>query len=636
MKRYKGNDPIRETRSLSYIVGRMFIITAVVTMAVSVILSVLVFVQKEYANAQDLLIMSSDDIWAGMHDDMLDYLVRCAVLLDGGVTGLLDGTDKSYDDINVYLKENTIYSSFSEVNVLDDNGIVKYSSDPSVIGYDMASNEVTAEFMSNLEKEGTWSKDNVPPPNDKSQDMMYGASKIKNFEGYIMVGFDQDTLKELTLEDVKDIVRHRHLGQSGLFLVCDSDYTVSASTDNRYNGLSLAGCKTTGGRNIREVGEGDVTLMDVYGTYNFTYIVSKYDHYVIGLYPMKEAFRRLNSTVWSLLAIETILFPTVFLIVFIFLKNRVIKGIIGLNGSLEAISEGSLSEKADVRSSLEFESLSDNINITVSKLREMAEKETKMLEDELHYARSIQHSVLPGSFPAFPERKEFGIYASMNAAKEVGGDFYDFYMLSDHQLAFLIADVSGKGIPAALFMMSAKSVMKSLAEAGLSAEEIFTRANHELAGEGDKVEMFVTAWMGVLDLNTGNLTYVNAGHNPPLFIHNGSPSYIKQKSGMVLCAYDGFVYKQQEFRIDPGDSILLYTDGVTEAKDTERKNYGENRLLELMSRTDTDEDKGADVKDDCRIICERVFKDVAAYAEGEPQSDDITVLCVTYAGNNIS
>jgi sigma-B regulation protein RsbU (phosphoserine phosphatase) len=105
---------------------------------------------------------------------------------------------------------------------------------------------------------------------------------------------------------------------------------------------------------------------------------------------------------------------------------------------------------------------------------------------------------------------------------------------------------------------------------------------------------------------------------------------------MVLCAYDGFVYKQQEFRIDPGDSILLYTDGVTEAKDTERKNYGENRLLELMSRTDTDEDTGADVKDDCRIICERVFKDVAAYAEGEPQSDDITVLCVTYAGNNIS
>lgn len=241
------------------------------------------------------------------------------------------------------------------------------------------------------------------------------------------------------------------------------------------------------------------------------------------------------------------------------------------------------------------------------------------IDKELEFAKQIQYSALPSVFPPYPNRKDFEIYAQMITAKEVGGDFYDFYMLGDSTIAFLIADVSGKGIPAAMFMMQAKTIIKDLAESGLELSEIFMTANKKLC-ENNDAGMFVTAWMGILDLKTGLLKFVNAGHNPPLIRQaDGQFTYLKARSGMVLAGMDGIKYRQNELQLTPGDQIFLYTDGVTEATDKNKQLYGENRLLETVNRN---------IMKDTRKLCEAVKADVDAFVGDVPQFDDITMLSV--------
>ena len=186
-------------------------------------------------------------------------------------------------------------------------------------------------------------------------------------------------------------------------------------------------------------------------------------------------------------------------------------------------------------------------------------QKTARIESELSLAKNIQAHMLPIIFPPFPDKEEFDIYAMMDPAKEVGGDFYDFFMLGDNKIATVIADVSGKGVPAALFMAISKTLIKNEANMGLEPAEIFTKVNHMLC-EGNDNDMFVTAWLGILDTENGKLTYVNAGHNPPL-IKSGNDKYVflKSKPGFVLAGMDGLKYRQYDIKLEPGDKIFLYT-----------------------------------------------------------------------------
>ncbi len=190
-----------------------------------------------------------------------------------------------------------------------------------------------------------------------------------------------------------------------------------------------------------------------------------------------------------------------------------VKNIYRINDSLSAITEGNLDTVVNVRSHVEFEDLSDDINSTVDTLKRYIADAAARIDAELAFAKAIQHSALPSVFPPYPGRKEFDLHAAMFTAREVGGDFYDFYFVDDDTLAFLVADVSGKGIPAAMFMMQSKTLLKSCAESGMSVEQVFTTANEKLC-EGNEAGMFVTAWMGLLNVKTGQLTFANAGHNP--------------------------------------------------------------------------------------------------------------------------
>jgi len=307
--------------------------------------------------------------------------------------------------------------------------------------------------------------------------------------------------------------------------------------------------------------------------------------------------------------------------IYILVKNQVVNNIYQINNSLSAITEGNLDTVVDVRSHVEFEDLSNDINSTVDTLKRYIADAAARIDAELAFAKAIQHSALPSVFPPYPNRKEFDIWASMYTAKEVGGDFYDFYFVDDDTLAFLVADVSGKGIPAAMFMMQSKTLLKSCAESGMSVEQVFTQANGKLC-EGNEADMFVTAWMGYLNVKTGLLTFANAGHNPPLVKHaDGTFTYLKSRAGFVLAGMDGIRYRKNELQLIPGDKIYLYTDGVTEATDSKEELYGEDRLLAIMNRN---------VEADVQTICEAVKADVDRFVGEAPQFDDITMLCLAY------
>ena len=209
----------------------------------------------------------------------------------------------------------------------------------------------------------------------------------------------------------------------------------------------------------------------------------------------------------------------------------------------------------------------------------------------------------------------------MIAAKEVGGDFYDFYKLSDTTVAFLAADVSGKGIPAAMFMMTAKTIIKDLAESGMAVNDIFTKANEKLC-ENNESGMFVTAWMGILDLTTGNMQFANAGHNPPVLKRaNGDFEYLKTRAGFVLAGMEGVRYRVGELTLSPGDRLFLYTDGVPEATNTENKLYGEERLLEFMNKNSNVE---------AVELLPSLKANIDEFVGEAPQFDDITMLMFDY------
>lgn len=236
---------------------------------------------------------------------------------------------------------------------------------------------------------------------------------------------------------------------------------------------------------------------------------------------------------------------------------------------------------------------------------------------ELSVAANIQASMLPCTFPAFPQRKEFDIYATMTPAKEVGGDFYDFFLVDNDHLAIVIADVSGKGIPAALFMVITKALLKDNMQSGTDPAQVFTKVNQQLCESNDE-EMFVTAWMGVLEISSGHMVYVNAGHNPPLFYQkNGSWEYIKQRSGFVLAGMENMAYKSGELQMNSGDAIYLYTDGVTEATNMKETLYGEAQLKQILDKTRYDTPKQ---------LLESVKGNVDTFVGNASQFDDITML----------
>ena len=253
-----------------------------------------------------------------------------------------------------------------------------------------------------------------------------------------------------------------------------------------------------------------------------------------------------------------------------------------------------------------------------------AEKER--IGTELSLATQIQASMLPHIFPAFPTRSEFDIYAAMDPAKEVGGDFYDYFLIDDDHLCMVIADVSGKGVPGALFMMASKIILQSVAMMGHSPADILRRTN-EAVCTNNEAQMFVTVWLGILELSTGKLTAANAGHEfPALKLPGGDFELYRDKHGFVIGGMEGVRYKEYEIQMEPGSKLFVYTDGVPEATSAEKELFGTERMIDALN---VDPDAAP----------EQILKNVRAGVDGfvkdAEQFDDLTMLCVEYKGTNL-
>ena len=258
------------------------------------------------------------------------------------------------------------------------------------------------------------------------------------------------------------------------------------------------------------------------------------------------------------------------------------------------------------------------VGIAISRF--VKEQVEKRIQADLEMAKTIQYGCLPSIFPPFPEHVDkLDFYAKMRTAREVGGDFYDFFTAGPGRIAIVIADVSGKGVPAAMFMMRAKTAIRGHFETGHDLSEVMGRVNDILC-EGNESSMFVTAWVGIFNLADGTVEYVNAGHNPPLVKRGGKATeWLRERSGPPLATMAGIPYRVRRVRLSPGDTIFLYTDGVTEAMNVAGELWGESRFeREFASRSC-----------DARGYCEQTLAAIDAYAGEAPQADDITSLVVT-------
>ncbi len=249
--------------------------------------------------------------------------------------------------------------------------------------------------------------------------------------------------------------------------------------------------------------------------------------------------------------------------------------------------------------------------------------ESSRLDTELTMASAIQSDMLPNIYPAFPERDEFDIYATMNPAKEVGGDFYDFFLVDDDHLCMVMADVSGKGVPAALFMMASKIILANNAMTGKSPAKILTDTNAAICSN-NREEMFVTVWLGILEISTGKLIYANAGHENPVVKQTGGKfELIREKHGFVIGGMSGIVYKEYETKLEKGAKLFLYTDGVPEATNAEKELFGTERMLDALN--------GAlDVSPE--EVLKAVKNAVDGFVNSAEQFDDLTMLCMEYKG----
>lgn len=547
-------------------------------------------------------------------------------IIDASDANLLKLTWQLAEDLNAAEKiDSQLLSALrekydvTEIDCIGEDGLIFASTHQELVGYDMASGEQSEEFMVLLSGVDEYVQSYQPMSFDNSVYRKYGGVVLEA-EGFVQIGYGAERFRQDIDEFVVGVTRNRHVGENGCIIIVDENWNiVSDSHGNEGKTLDSTGIRI----DTAVVAPGEPFSATVYGENCYCMYHITEGYHIVAAIPHSEAALSRNVAVGVTTAMQLLVFVALFALVYVLVKRLVVDNIYRINGSLSAITEGKLDTVVDVRSHVEFEELSNDINSTVDTLKRYIADAAARIDAELAFAKAIQHSALPSVFPPFPNRSEFEIWASMHTAREVGGDFYDFYFVDDDTLAFLVADVSGKGIPAAMFMMQSKTLLKSYAETGMSVEAVFGDANKKLC-EGNDAGMFVTAWMACLNVRTGLLSFANAGHNPPLLRRrDGSIEYLKTKPGLVLAGMEGIRYRKNELRLEPGDMLYLYTDGVTEATDARSRLYGEERLLSALR---------ANGASDVAAVCRAVKADVDAFVGEAEQFDDITMLCLEYKG----
>ncbi len=458
-------------------------------------------------------------------------------------------------------------------------------------------------------------------------------------------GFQGVVTADISLEWLVGIVSSISFLDNGYaFLVAHNGVFVTHPDNNlimKESIFSLADKHSD--ENLRDIGKKMVQGEEGFAPYNSILLQKKCWMYYASLpttgwsigivFPEDELFANLHSLSRTVFIIGVIGFILLFIVI-IFISGAIAKPIRNLANMTADIAKGNLDIELPKSSSSDeigalshsFEDMRVALKEYISNLTETTAAKER-IESELKIAHSIQMNFLPKKFPPFPEKEEFEIYATLEPAKEVGGDLYDFFLLDDDNLFFSIGDVTDKGVPAALFMAVSKTLMKGIAEQGKKLDytpaDVLMKVNEELAHDNE-TSMFVTVICGFLNISTGHLVYSNAAHNPPVLLRaNGKPEWLALPPGFLLGPMEGTKYQNMELTLNPGDSLLLYTDGVDEAMNVNEEFYTKEKILRTVEASQSETAEGL-VKD--------VMTSVKEFSEGAAQSDDITLVGLHYIG----
>jgi hypothetical protein len=601
---------MRKLKSLSYSIQKWLIICALLTFAATTFFSYKIQNYLCYKDTKKLISVNINDV----EQDISDASDANMLKLAREIKSVLDNADEISADLlrNLYQKYNV-----AEIDIIGTDKKIKQSTNSRFIGFDMSSGKQSAEFNILLMGQKELVQEYQPISYDQTISRKYAGVALKK-GGYMQIGYAAEQFQRDIDEQIIGITKNRHIGEKGSLIIADK-YGLIVSDRNNHFGMPL---DSTGFKiDWHAVPESTLFIQNVFGKPCYCMYVITEGYSIIGALPVEEAMHTSNTAILLTVILSIIMFGILFTTLYLLIHKLVVRKIQKVNSSLNQITEGNLEEVVNVRSNREFASLSDDINMTVDTLKRYIAEAAARIDEELEFARIIQMSALPSIFPPFPEHKELDIFASMNPAKEVGGDFYDFYLVNDNTLAFIIADVSGKGIPAAMFMMTSKTLIKSLANSGNDVESTINIANNKLC-ENNEADMFVTALMGFLDLKTGKLRYVGAGHNPPLVKHMGGRfEYLPKFKTPFLAGMEDYPYKAREMQLEPGDIFYIYTDGVTEATDSHKEMFGELRLQIAL-----DKNEWGSMEE----LCHSIKHDVDSFVGDAPQFDDITMVAVRW------
>ena len=599
-----------ETRGISQVIQLGMLGVVIIGFVVTVGFTFLLQQSTSRADVRNTLALELSDVKNDVQDASDENLLKLARVAAETVPSVM-----AAQNVNLATLARSLYAS--EIHVIDAQGIIVASSDPSYLGFDMHSGEQSSEFLDLLPngRSSYHVQSYQPTTIDSSQWRKFAGIRISG--GFIQISYDGEQFVDDIASQVDSSVANRHVGWSGMFVVIEESGKL---TGTRFD-VSVTSSEVQALFEAAKAHE-ESTVYEV-SFHEMDYYAMRQDvegFIIIAMLPIVEATSARDLAVLVTSFMEVIVFAALFIAIYVLIKNVVVHSIWEVNGTLDKITSGDLKAEVNVRDSTEFSSLSDDINKTVAALRAAIAAESSRIERDLATAKAIQSSALPRTFPPFPDIDAFNIYASMNAAREVGGDFYDFFLIDSHTLGFLIADVSGKGIPAALFMMAAKSELANYMKSGMDLAEAVHSANINLC-RGNDAGMFVTVWAASLDFETGVLTYVNAGHNPPLLRHDGTWEWLTKKSGLFLGTFETARYHAHSIPLFRGDELILYTDGVNEAFSANEEEYGNERLEAFLVRNN--------VLHPHQLI-DLLRADLRKWAEGTEQSDDITMLCVEY------
>jgi len=574
-----------ETALWRRIVSPLSIASVCVYAVVVVVLAVLFYRGARLA-AQESLHAAVEDIVSDM-DDCVD----AQLAFIGHEICLAYGTPEAMKDLDVTALMKTYF--VDELNIVDGDGRCLNSTVPAIRGNNQWKKRNPAKFCQALLKDGA-EVYSQPFRQSATESHVYrkyvGVAFSAPAKGYIQIGFDRIRLQSSIDYRLRGLACNWHIGETGFFLISKTSNGEVLSCDReQYIGQTLAGIgfDLFAARTWQNSEKRDPESRQLLGFESVNYFVSKINdepclctsgvvnqfHRYVAAMPLSEVY---GGAWWgTLLTAGVLLLAMVVIVTF-------------------------LSRQSDL----------------VANLKGFIAKDKAQREKDLTLAKTIQMSALPIVFPDTPA---YRIFARMDTAREVGGDFYDFFTLPDGKIVFLVADVSGKGIPAALFMMRAKALVRgaALRAGGGELAAVVAEANDALA-ESNEAEMFVTAWIGTFDPGTGEVTYVNAGHNAPLVKRaDGSVEWLRARSGLVLAAMGGAKYRPQAMKLGPGDSLLLYTDGVTEAMNGTGELYGEERLERTLKSAGPE-------------FVTAIRHDVALFVGVTEQSDDITMLALDF------